>query len=204
MPVLELLFFLLATSSGSSSGMDSEELYQRIKNGDSAAFKTFFDRHYSSLYTFLMSRNTSPDIADDLIQKAFIYIWENRLSIKPDLSLRAYLFRVAYTRMLNQVKADAKFTDAEPTHRQDSGSSPENDIFFKDLNSALDHVVQQMPEKRRMVFTNCFINEYTYKETAHILDVSVKTVENHMALALRDIRSALHHFKDPEKNTRED
>lgn len=194
----DLLILFLATSG--QPGLDDAALYEKIKQGDQHAFKKFFDQHYDVLYTFLMSRSTSPDIAEDLIQKAFIYIWENRESIKPDLSLRAYLFRIAYTRMLNHIKASSKFSDSEPEIEENSEPSPEQAAYYSDLNQALEQTVQQMPEKRRLVFTNCFINEYTYKETAEILDVSVKTIENHMALALRDVRSALYHFKDSEKN----
>jgi RNA polymerase sigma-70 factor (ECF subfamily) len=46
-------------------------------------------------------RGVAKEAAEDLIQKAFIYIWENRTSIDEDKSLRAYLFKIAYSRMLN-------------------------------------------------------------------------------------------------------
>ena len=48
-----------------------------------------------------------------------------------------------------------------------------------------------MPEKRGMVFDLCFMQEFTYKETADALNVSPKTVENHMALAFKDLRTRL-------------
>jgi len=41
------------------------------------------------------------------------------------------------------------------------------------------------------VFESCFMNQYTYKETAEAMDVSVKTVENHMTLAFKDLRAVL-------------
>lgn len=51
-----------------------------------------------------------------------------------------------------------------------------------------------MPEKRRQVFELCYLQEFSYKEAAEILNLAAKTIENHMALALKDLRSALKHL----------
>lgn len=195
-PTVDLLIFFLAAAG--SSDLDNEDLYAMIKQGDQNAFRLFFDRHYDRLFSFLMSRNIQSDVAEDLIQKAFIYIWEHRDNIEPQKSLRSYLFRIAYTRMLNHVKSDQKFTDNELDIQVSEGKNPESNIEYKELKSALDKAVQLMPEKRRMVFTNCFINEFTYKETAKILGIAEKTVENHMALAFKDVRQALNNFNQQE------
>jgi len=54
-----------------------------------------------------------------------------------------------------------------------------------------------MPEKRRNVFELCYMQEFTYKEAAEALGVSRKTVENHMGMALKDLRLALKNFSPP-------
>jgi RNA polymerase sigma-70 factor (ECF subfamily) len=55
-----------------------------------------------------------------------------------------------------------------------------------------------MPEKPGLVFESCFMEQNTYKETAEAMDVSVKTVENHMTLAFKDLRSVLSEMYDDE------
>jgi RNA polymerase sigma-70 factor (ECF subfamily) len=52
-----------------------------------------------------------------------------------------------------------------------------------------------MPEKRQTVFRLCFIQEFTYKDAAEVLNVTVKTVENHMGLALKELRGKLEGFR---------
>jgi RNA polymerase sigma-70 factor (ECF subfamily) len=52
-----------------------------------------------------------------------------------------------------------------------------------------------MPERRKAVFEHCFIHELSYKETAEVLSISPKTVENHMALAFKDMRASLEKFQ---------
>jgi len=90
-PIVNIIFILLAASPGDGQ----KHLYARIKDGDHNAFKTFYENHYNAVYHFLVSRNIRPEDAEDLIQKAFVYIWENREKIKPGLSLKSYLFRIA-------------------------------------------------------------------------------------------------------------
>lgn len=194
-PSLSIQFILLALASSDSTGLDDIELARRIKNGDHDAFRSFFDDHHKTLLRFLLSKGISEQTGEDLIQQAFITIWEKRNGIDETKSLRAYLFRIAYTRMLNHIRDHSKFHNSEPVTSTETSQTPEDYTQHIELTEAIDTVIGSMPEKRRLVFEFCFMQGFTYKETAEALDVSIKTVENHMALALKDIRSALNDFR---------
>lgn len=186
---------LLALALSKLSDLESSELAGAIKNGDHKAFKTFYEHHHEALYRYLMGKGIAEETAKDLIQKAFIYIWEQRQQIDPSKSLRAYLFRIGYTRMLNHIRDNSKFDNNDEMPVIESVKNPEEDTQARELESAIDRAIENMPEKRGLVFEMCFIQEFTYRETAEALEVSVKTVENHMGLALKDIRKALKEFK---------
>jgi RNA polymerase sigma-70 factor (ECF subfamily) len=136
-----------------------------------------------------MSKGISKETAEDLIHKAFIYIWEHRGQINPKKSLRAYLFKIGYTRMLNHIRDHKKFVDSEPDLASTQNITAEDDLQNKQLVNAIEQAIEKMPKK--MVFEMCFIQDFTYREIAETLDVSIKTVENHMGLAFKDLRSAL-------------
>lgn len=191
--LLQLVLFALAASS--SSEVEKPDLAAEIKNGDHAAFRSFFEAHHQSLFRFLLSKNIDPATAEDLIQQAFVYIWDNRSSIDPAKSLRAYLFKIAYTRMLNHIRDHKKFDPSATVASRETNHTPEDTVRASDLREAIRNAINEMPEKRGLVFEFCFMQEFTYKEAAKTLDVSVKTIENHMALALKDIRVALKRFK---------
>lgn len=191
---IHLILFVLALSKLSDS--ERAELARSIKNGDHQAFKTFYEHHHSSLYRYLMSKGIAEGTARDLVQKAFIYIWEQREQIDPSKSLQAYLFRIGYTRMLNHIRDNKKFDESEELPVLEHKNNPEDDLRAAELSQAIDRAIAEMPEKRGLVFEMCFIQEFTYQETAESLGVSKKTVENHMGLALKDIRAALQQF-DP-------
>jgi len=185
----EIIFVLLAVSKNRSD--EETDLAIKIRHGDHGAFKSFFDAHFESLYRFLRSKGLSHDEAEDLIQKAFVIIWDKRDGIDETKSLRAYLFRIAYTRMLNYLSYESKFNDEGDSFTDMQGEATENELQHSELLRHIHSIVNKMPEKRGIVFQLCFMQQLTYKETAEALDVSPKTVENHMALAFKDLRSAL-------------
>lgn len=191
---MDLYFIHLLLILGASLRDESNEtkVYLKIKKGDQKAFKKFFDTHHQELFHYLRSKGVGREAAEDLIQKAFIYIWENRASIDEDKSLRAYLFRIAYTRMLNLFRDNEKFDkNSEVPEEAVSFSSPDHEIHQQELNKIIESAISAMPEKRQNVFRLCFLQEFTYKEAAQFLDISVKTIENHMTLALKDLRLSL-------------
>ncbi|NGP88738.1 RNA polymerase sigma-70 factor [Fodinibius halophilus] len=193
--VLSLSYALIALASTLDTEADKQDLAQKIKEGDHKAFRTFYDAHFDSLLRFLVSRNTSKEAAKDIIQKAFIYIWEHRSKIDPDKSLKSYIFRIAYTRMLNHHRDHKKFSNDEAVPEQESRLTPEDHARETDLKKAIDRAIEEMPEKRGMVFRLCFVEDLTYKEAAETMEVTPKTIENHMGLALKDIRKSLERFR---------
>ncbi|WP_020402353.1 RNA polymerase sigma factor [Gracilimonas tropica] len=189
-----IIHLLLILSASIREESNETELYLKIKNGDQKAFKAFFDAHHKELFRFLISRGVAKESAEDLIQKAFIYIWEHRSAIEEQKSLRSYLFRIAYTRMLNLFRDHEKFDrdeEIQDLHATDPLTQADNNLHQAELKKAIDNAITAMPEKRQNVFRLCFLQEFTYKEAAEFLEVSVKTIENHMTLALKDLRTTL-------------
>jgi len=191
--LLHAIFIGLALSP--KKELDSKALAEQIKAGNHQAFKRFFDTHYDALLRFLLSKNTDREVAKDLIQKAFMYIWEHRQQIDPGKSLRAYIFQIAYTRMLNHHRDNKKFDTDEAVPNRQTNVTPEDTARGNDLQQAIEHAIYSMPEKRGTVFRLCFIEDFTYREAAETLDITKKTVENHMGLALKDMRQSLQQYQ---------
>jgi len=191
-----LLQLILLLASVDSEELTDPELAIKIKNGNHEAFKKFFDRYNAFLLNYLMKRGTAKEAAKDLVQQAFVMIWEKRDEIDETKSLRAFLFKIGYTRMLNLFRDHSKFDEEADPEENTSYEEPEDeDNKRAELNSAIEKAISAMAEKRQEVFRLCFIQEFTYKEAAQVLDVSVKTVENHMGLALKDMRESLKQYR---------
>ena len=190
---LALVCFYLAARV--AEALDDTELAGRIKNGDRTAFRHFFDRYHGQLVQYLRRRGLDEESTLDIVQNAFIAIWERRDQIEPGRSLRAFLFRIGYTRALNHFRDHAKFDRAADLSLRPSEARTDDDVDFNLMYERLRKAIDTLPERRRAVFELCFLEQLTYKEAAQMLNVSVKTVENQMAHALKAIRSAMLEFK---------
>lgn len=190
-------FVLVALAARAGDDLDDADLARRIKAGDPEAFEAFFRRHHAALLRYLTRRGCPPDVADDIVQNAFVRIWRRRDEITPNKSLRGYLFTIGYSRMLNHSRDTAKFDyDADPDERT-GPAAPDAAAEHQLLQEELQDAIAALPERRRAVFELCFMEDLTYREAADVLGITRKTVENHMRLALKDIRSALAAFDQP-------
>ena len=188
-------WILLSLALSLSSDSDSSDLALRIRNGDKKAFQAFFEQHHRALYLMLVRRGVEPQKSEDIIQNAFLFIWEHRQKINPDKSLRAYLFQIGYSRALNHFRDTKKFDYSERTIEDIDTDDPGRITEENQIREQIDKAVSRLPEKRRRVFELCFMSGLTYREAAESLEVSIKTIENHMAQALKDLREALGQLK---------
>lgn len=171
-----------------------EEIPLLIKDGNADAFRVFFEKYFDRLILFITARGASEAVAEDIIQNAFLYIWENRGRIDTDKSLKSYLYKIAYTKLLNHVAFQKRFTEETELEGNFAGPEPEDDLKVKELNERLESVISSMPPKRKAVFELCFMQEFSYKEAAELLEVSVNTIENHMVKAFKEVRKGLKDF----------
>ena len=175
--------------------LDDTELARRIREGDHAAYKDFFERYHRALYSYLRRRGLSEEATSDLVQNAFIAIWERRDQIDDRKSLRGLLFRIGYTRALNHFRDDAKFDREKDLAIQPAVTKTHEAAEFNIIQEHLMKAIETLPARRKAVFQMCFLEDLTYRETAEALGISIKTVENQMAFALKTIRAAMHEFK---------
>ena len=173
---------------------EHDDLAERLASGDASAMRELFDRHHASLYTYIRSRGYSNDDAEDLVQHAFVQVWQHRASLRRGTSPKAYLYRIAVNRSLNDARRQARLQPVEFDIVAED-QSPFSAVADAEFARELDRAVARLPERRRQVFELCMLQHFTYREAADVLDVSTKTIENHMALALRDLRHELRHFR---------
>ena len=189
---LALLAALLAGAAGSD---DARDLAARIRRGDHGAFRRLFDATHADLLRSLRRRGLGPAAAEDVAQRAYVWVWEHRDRIDPDRSLRGLLFRIGLTRGLNALRDSGRaesLPDVEP-----EGARAGDPAALADLRDALAEAVASLPERRRQTFTLCFTDGLSHREAAEVMGVSPRTVEHQMAHALAAIRARLAPFLEP-------
>lgn len=200
-PLVSIAPLLFALATSCCDDLDDRELARSIRSGDHDAFRAFFDRYHGLLYGYLRRRGADTATAEDLVQQAFITIWERRAEIDPGRSLRAFLFKIGYNRALNHIRDTARFDGDDALADVPGSADPESAAAYALMRESLRDVVTRLPERRRAVFELCFLEELTYGEAAEALGISVKTVENQMAAALKTLRAAFEHYRAPRPET---
>jgi RNA polymerase sigma-70 factor (ECF subfamily) len=203
-PTLAALAALLASAGAARDDeSDAQQQPARIRDGDAEAFRRFFDATHADLLRAVRRRGLGPAAAEDVAQRAYVWIWEHRDRIDPAKSLRGLLFRIGLTRGLNHLRDTARLL-ALPEFDL-PGDTEGDPAALADLRRALADAVAALPERRRETFTLCFFDGLTHREAAEVMGVSHRTVEHQMAHALGAIRARLAPFiaADREKSTGE-
>lgn len=159
--------------------------------------ETLFREHYEGLSRYAFSILKDQGEAEDIVQKLFVKLWEKRKEIEIWKDVKAYLYRSTYNASLNELKRIKRHTMYETVDKE-KGFESDNDssaaVISSELEEKIENALQTLPEKCGEVFRMSRFKEYSYKEIAEKLDISVKTVENHMGKALKLMRVELEEY----------
>ena len=165
-----------------------KKLVQLIQKSNEKAFKAFYFRYYEAIYRFLWYRTHSVEAAKDHAQEVFTRIWEKREHLDAEKSIKAYLYRIAYNLVIDDLKKQSQHEASMPEIATHANGSFED---FSNLQIDMHQIIQQLPEPVRDVFCMSRFEGLKYSEIAEICGVSVKTVEYRISQALEKFRKRL-------------
>lgn len=167
-------------------------LFNKIKSGDRVAFNTLFNTHYTPLVRFAFTFLQDKDEAEEVIQDIFVRIWEQRASINITTNIKSYLFSSARNRSINKIKSvqtRQNILSEINQYQTQTGEHGYNESA--ELKTAIEEAIKQLPEKCQTIFLLSREEELTYKQIAQKLNLSEKTIENQMGIALKKLRITL-------------
>lgn len=167
------------------------DIVAAIKQGEEASFEDAYKMHRARIYGYLLKKTASQEDAKDLMQMVFLRLWEYRHTLNQEYTLEQHLFSIARSVFVNYIykenrkaafKRSAGITASENTAENDTTS-----LF--DMHEKLESILNGMPSMRKEVFILTRLKGYSYKQVSEILSISIKSVDNHLSKALRQIRS---------------
>lgn len=178
----------------SENSVPDQKWANRIQDGDRAAFKSLFLSYVDPLCAYVEEYTKSPEVAEELIQDLFLKIWKDRATFSPRVSVKAYLYAAARNLALDYLKHKRVVDNWKTETRQHVSSAPkapDESLRRKQLSNAVRQAIEELPERRKQVFKLSRQRDLTYKEIAHVLDISIKTVEKHMRQSFQFLREQL-------------
>lgn len=174
---------------------------KKLKAGDRNTFNQLCKEKYPSLVAY--ARIFIPEEwAQDVVQDVLFSVWQNRTNLDESKSIQNYLLRSVYNRCLNYIKRGNYSKDFREWNKLrianiaiEAIEIDKNPVikrlFDQDLRESLNKAISALPTKTREVFCMSYIDEYSNKDIAEKLNLSVRTVESHIYMALKQLRKLL-------------
>lgn len=154
-------------------------------------FSYLFDKYYSELCFFVNKYLGDMDLSRSIVQDVYVKIWMKRSKISPTSSIKSYLYNSARNTALDHLRTSHRNTEMSETIENSLHSPFRDRIEEAELNDRINRSINALPEKCREVFVLCRFEELKYSQIAERLNISVKTVEMQMGIALKKLRHQL-------------
>lgn len=173
-----------------------EGLQERLAHGDETAFEHLFRQLSEPVFRFICGMVNDEALAHDLTQDTFAKLWSIRDRLNTIGSLRAYVFQMARHRVYNQQRSEEVRRDNQAEmkrlHPDASPPSPDHTLDARLLQDLLDEWVAELPKRQREALLLRRQNNLSHDEIAAVMDISPKTVNNHLVRAMKRLRRRLH------------
>lgn len=169
-------------------------LISRLKSGDQSVLTDLYNKLWQSL--FISSYNVLKDkeLSEDVIQDVFMDIWRNRERLEIKISLKGYMYACVRYQVFNQLKKNkdsVHISFFEDVDKRFQYATSETQMMHDELLYQISAIVERLPEKCQLVYRLSREEQLSHKEIAERLNISTKTVENHITKALHIIRFSI-------------
>ncbi len=170
-----------------------QELFESIQQDRQDALKQLMERYWRPLFLMIDAALHDPSSSEDIVQEVFINIWNKRKTIQIKHSVKVYLFacgRYQLFREIQKRKIPHVAIESCEQHLVDP-YDPSQALQQQEMLQALETLVNQLPGRCREVYRLKREENLSQKEIAELLQISRKSVENQLTIALKKIRTGL-------------
>ena len=175
-------------------------LVRKIKKGDEKALQSLYNLYFQRVVNFSFKLLNDKETACEVAQDVFVKIWDMRQTLDEEKSISGLMFRMTKLRSIDALRKRHAGTNlqtlddpSDSSHaRLWEGQHSGEELFIaKEMQQAYEKIIARLPPKRRRIFQMSRDENLTYREIAQKLNISSKTVETQIRLALKQLREEL-------------
>lgn len=177
---------------------DDLQLIDAIVQRDKRAFEVFYKKYYQQLFAVAYRYVDNTQIAEEIVHDVFITIWNKAEQLNIQYSMKSYLFKSVVNTSLNFLKKEKSDHAKQEAYRSVQEEATTDDDFVdadEILLKNLEHALGMLPEKCRQVMYLSRFGKLKQQEIAMQMDISVKTVKNHLTYGFHKLREHLEKHK---------
>ena len=175
--------------------INEKRLLTELKNGSFQAFERLYNMYSGKLYNFIMRISSGNQyMAEEVVQSAFIRVWEVRERVEPESSFISFLCTIAKNLLMNMYQrqtVEYVYNEYLKNTGVDRDSQTEESIDLRFLNEYIDSLAEELPAQRKKIFILSKRQNYTNKEIAEMMGISESTVATQLSLAVKFMREQL-------------
>ncbi|KAB4458714.1 RNA polymerase sigma-70 factor [Bacteroides thetaiotaomicron] len=175
--------------------INEKRLLTELKNGSFHAFERLYNMYSGKLYNFIMRISSGNQyMAEEVVQSAFIRVWEVRERVEPESSFISFLCTIAKNLLMNMYQrqtVEYVYNEYLKNTGVDRDSQTEESIDLRFLNEYIDSLAEELPVQRKKIFILSKRQNYTNKEIAEMMGISESTVATQLSLAVKFMREQL-------------
>lgn len=177
------------------AGVTDAELLDRLRSGDHAAERTFYERHVDRVYRLILRMSGRPELAQEWTQDTFVRAFDRLGQFRGESALSSWLHAIAVSVTLNGLRhLKRREALAAPLDEATTVAAKPSAVGDPDLKSRLKAAIAALPEGTRRVFVMHDVEGFTHEEIGEALGVAVGTSKSQLFRAREKLRVALAAF----------
>lgn len=180
------------------SGENDAVLLDRIRERDSAALRTLFQRYYSRIYGFVQRRLHDTNLAEEVVADVFFEVWRSAHSFAGASRPSTWIFGIAHFKCVGahrdrrrHKRASVISTNVETLHRFAGDDDINGRLEAREELQHVQEAIAALPEEQRRVIELALVQGLPYEEIAEQLQVPEGTVKTRVARARARLRLGL-------------
>ena len=168
---------------------------QRLREGDQISFGRIYEAHHQRVYGFCFKLVSSKQVAEEITEDVFFRLWCKRAIIDPSLPISHLLFKIARDHIWNYLKKASREAQQKKqylsSHQLAYAPDPAEDLILQNYLQVADTAIQQLPEKRQLIYKLHYKGGLGNAEIGKRLNISESTVRVHLMKAKKFLRHYL-------------
>ncbi|MCC8409310.1 RNA polymerase sigma-70 factor [Mucilaginibacter sp. UR6-1] len=153
-------------------------------------YKMVYYQYHQKVYAFVAHKTSSAYLAEEVTQLTFIKLWEKRHQLSDEYNIDVQLFRIARNAMIDELRKDAVRNNLINQLEREINQPYIDNLGDRETLKNVNDAIEMLPPARKMIFKLSRFNNLTNAEIARMLSISTKTVENHITLAIKQLRKS--------------
>ncbi len=179
-----------------------KEIFQRFaRNPERQLYNYFFDKYYPKLIWFALLFVKQHNLAEEVVSDVMMNIFKKREKLAKSDNIEGYIFVSVKNQSLKLLKKNKRHLFIDSFENNDdllmtTRISPEFEFLENEFYQIIKSAINSLPPKRKLVFNLIKEEGLKYQDVATLLNLSVKTVETHMGLALKTIHQCIRQYRE--------